>query len=185
MFKDRLKELRTKNQMTQDNLAKSIHVSRSAVCKWEMGNGMPSDVNIESICSLFNVSKEWLMETEDENIKNDELDRFDKKQTLLSFLGVSLSIVLTILSNVNFLPHQIKGNTAILLKYSNVSITQSLGIWSNFFIVVYLITFLISLFALLKIVKDEKRNKLVLICVTSICFSILCFFSSLTIALLK
>ena len=58
MFKDRLKELRIKNNLTQEELAKKIFVSRSAVCKWEMGNGIPSDVNIDGLCQLFNVSKD-------------------------------------------------------------------------------------------------------------------------------
>lgn len=185
MFKDRLKELRAKKQMTQDSLAKSIHVSRSAVWKWEMGNGMPSEVNIDSICSLFNVSKEWLLETKGENTKSNEGNHFDKKQTILSFLGVFLSIALTILSNIKFLPHQIKGSTTVLLKYSNTSIVQSLGNWFNLFIAVYLISFLISLFVLLEIIKDEKKNKLFLIGATSNLVSILCFFISLTIVLLK
>ena len=52
MFKDRLKELREKNGVSQYELANKLFVSRSAIAKWESGNGIPSDVNLETICIL-------------------------------------------------------------------------------------------------------------------------------------
>ena len=57
MFQDKLKELREKANMSQQTLADKLFVSRSAVAKWENGNGVPSDVNLDSICLLFNISK--------------------------------------------------------------------------------------------------------------------------------
>ena len=65
MFKDRLKELRKEQGLTQEELGKKIYVSRSTICKWEIGNGLPSEANLESLCELFNVSKEWLLDLED------------------------------------------------------------------------------------------------------------------------
>lgn len=53
MFKDRLKELRRQKGLSQQELANSIYVSRSAICKWEMGNGVPSEANIEALCIFF------------------------------------------------------------------------------------------------------------------------------------
>lgn len=60
MFQDKLKELREKANMSQQTLADKLFVSRSAVAKWENGNGVPSDVNLDSICLLFNISKNEL-----------------------------------------------------------------------------------------------------------------------------
>ena len=56
MFKDKLKELREKAGLSQQALADKLFVSRSAVAKWENGNGIPSDVNLEAIYELFNVT---------------------------------------------------------------------------------------------------------------------------------
>ena len=42
MFQDKLKELREKANMSQQTLADKLFVSRSAVAKWENGNGVPS-----------------------------------------------------------------------------------------------------------------------------------------------
>ena len=48
-FSERLKELRSEKGISQAKLAADIHISRSAVAKWENGLGLPSD---ESLCLL-------------------------------------------------------------------------------------------------------------------------------------
>lgn len=65
MFKEKLKELRRKKGLSQQELADKIYVSRSAICKWEMGNGVPSEINIEALCTFFEVEEEWLFDRED------------------------------------------------------------------------------------------------------------------------
>lgn len=61
MFKDKLKDLREKENLSQQELADKLFVSRSAVAKWENGKGLPSDVNLESICKFFDIDKKSLM----------------------------------------------------------------------------------------------------------------------------
>ena len=53
MFKDKLRQLRKDNNLTQEALANVICVSRSAINKWEQGNGIPSDVNLKSLCNIL------------------------------------------------------------------------------------------------------------------------------------
>ena len=60
MFKDKLKELREKEGLSQQELADKLFVSRSAVAKWENGNGIPSDVNLDTICKFFDIDKKQL-----------------------------------------------------------------------------------------------------------------------------
>ena len=45
----RIKEYRIKNNMTQEFVAQSLHVSRQAVSKWETGQSVPSTSNIISL----------------------------------------------------------------------------------------------------------------------------------------
>ena len=47
----RIKEYRIKNNMTQEFVAQSLHVSRQAVSKWETGQSVPSTSNIISLSS--------------------------------------------------------------------------------------------------------------------------------------
>lgn len=65
MFKDKLRMLRENANLTQKELGEKIFASRSAVSKWELGNGIPSDINIDALCKLFGVTEEWLLDRED------------------------------------------------------------------------------------------------------------------------
>lgn len=58
MFKDKLKELRIQKGISQYELADKLSVSRSAIAKWENGNDIPSDVNLEAIYEFFDVEEE-------------------------------------------------------------------------------------------------------------------------------
>ena len=55
MFKDKLRMLRENANLTQKELGEKIFASRSAVSKWELGNGIPSDINIDALCKFFSV----------------------------------------------------------------------------------------------------------------------------------
>ena len=65
MFKDKLKQLREKEGLTQQQLANKIFVSRSAVAKWENGLGIPSEESLNLLCDHFAVTKEQLLEEKD------------------------------------------------------------------------------------------------------------------------
>lgn len=56
-----IKQLRKKNNLTQESFAKKIYVSRQAVSKWESGRGIPDIENIISISETFNVSLDKLI----------------------------------------------------------------------------------------------------------------------------
>lgn len=62
MFKDKLKDLRRSKNLSQQELADIIFVSRSAVAKWENGIGLPSDTYLKAICEYFNVEEDYLID---------------------------------------------------------------------------------------------------------------------------
>lgn len=100
MFKDKLIALRKRKKLTQKQLGKLIYVSRSTVCKWEMGLGIPSDVNIKSLCELFDVSEDWLMHNND-NLSETIIYENRKLGKLGKILIVITSILLTITLTYN------------------------------------------------------------------------------------
>lgn len=59
---DRIKELRTRNGLSQAELAEKLHVSRQAVTKWESGRGYPDIDNLKAMATLFNVSVDYLLD---------------------------------------------------------------------------------------------------------------------------
>lgn len=103
-FHERLKEYRRKNGLTQEELAKNIHVSRSAVAKWENGLGLPGNDSLDEIAKLFGVTREDLLaDRETETIiieKNGKLSRQKKWLIALIALATTLVILTAVLLGV-------------------------------------------------------------------------------------
>ena len=72
MFADKLKQLRIKNEYSQEQLAELLHVSRQAITKWESGNGMPDINNLKGIADLFDVTIDSLIDDVEEIETTDE-----------------------------------------------------------------------------------------------------------------
>ena len=72
LFSEKLKLFRTKNSLTQEELAEKLNVSRQAITKWESGDGIPDIENLKQISILFNV-------TIDELVKDDKIIKINGK----------------------------------------------------------------------------------------------------------
>ena len=59
--KDVLLELRTKNGLSQDELAEKVFVTRQAVSRWENGETTPNTETLKLLSNLFNVSINTLL----------------------------------------------------------------------------------------------------------------------------
>lgn len=82
-FNEKIKEIRKKQNLTQEQFAEKIFVSRNAVAKWESNRGYPDIQNLITISNVFGISL-------DELIKNDKklndkiiLDSASKKWHIL------------------------------------------------------------------------------------------------------
>ena len=72
LFSEKLKLIRTKNDLTQEELAEKLNVSRQAITKWESGDGIPDIENLKGLSILFDV-------TIDELVKEDKTIRIKGK----------------------------------------------------------------------------------------------------------
>ena len=59
--KDVLHELRTRNGLSQDDLAEKVFVTRQAVSRWENGDTVPNTDTLKQLFRLFNVSINTLL----------------------------------------------------------------------------------------------------------------------------
>ncbi len=57
----KLKILRTENNMTQDYLAKRLNVARSTIAGYEAKNRQPSHEKLTAIANIFQVSVDYLL----------------------------------------------------------------------------------------------------------------------------
>ena len=77
-FAEKLKKLRMRENLTQDDLAEKIFVTRTAVSKWETGNGYPSIESLKLLAKLFGTSVDELISDEDIQQK-EKLDKNKNK----------------------------------------------------------------------------------------------------------
>jgi transcriptional regulator with XRE-family HTH domain len=60
-FAENLQSIRKEKQLSQEQLAEKIGVSRQAISKWEQGSGYPETEKLITLSQEFNVSLDYLM----------------------------------------------------------------------------------------------------------------------------
>ncbi|MBQ8496847.1 MAG: helix-turn-helix transcriptional regulator [Clostridia bacterium] len=94
-FSEKLKELRKAKGISQAQLAADIHISRSAVAKWENGLGLPNDESLKMLADYFEVIVDDLIPNQNsEQIlvsKNKTIDQ--QKKVILGFsIGCAIGL---------------------------------------------------------------------------------------------
>lgn len=94
-FSLRLKQLRSEKGVSQRELAEQIHVSRSAVAKWENGLGLPGEDSARLLAEYFGLSEEELLPERGAQSKLVEKNRLISRQRrailcLAAALGLAL-----------------------------------------------------------------------------------------------
>ncbi len=80
----RLTEFRKRNNLSQEELANKLKVSRQSICNWESGDSSPSIDYIQDLAKLYSVSIDDLI-----NVNKSIDDCYKKKEENGSFVHVS------------------------------------------------------------------------------------------------
>lgn len=64
-FNEKLQELRKQRNLTQEELAEVLYVSRTAISKWESGRGYPNIDSLKAISKYFSVSLDELLSSDE------------------------------------------------------------------------------------------------------------------------
>lgn len=67
MLSEKLRSLRRRSGLSQEELAERLDVSRQAVSKWELGSAVPTADKLVEIADFFGVSLDFLMREGEEN----------------------------------------------------------------------------------------------------------------------
>ena len=98
---EKIQKLRKEHNLTQEQLAERLFVSRTAVSKWETGRGTPSMESLKQIANLFHITLDQLLSTEEvvviaEKENKENINRFasyiDGIINLSAFLGFLLPL---------------------------------------------------------------------------------------------
>ena len=90
-FNEKLQQLRKQKEITQEELAEAIYVSRTAISKWESGRGYPSIDSLKEIAKYFSVTIDELLSS-DEVLSIAEEDNKQKETHLRSLVFGLLDI---------------------------------------------------------------------------------------------
>lgn len=96
---DVLRDLRLKNNLTQDELANKMNVTRQTVSSWERGKSLPDIEMISIIASFFDVSVNDLLLGEIRKVNN-SLRKY--KIILWILVTLSISVFLVIMYNMMY-----------------------------------------------------------------------------------
>jgi transcriptional regulator with XRE-family HTH domain len=88
-FKDRLKEARTKNKLSQNELAKLVGIHVTNISRYERGENRPATDVLSKLANALDVTTDYLMsgsteQVAEENISDKELLSLFKKVNTLS-----------------------------------------------------------------------------------------------------
>lgn len=73
MIGDRIRDLRLSRNMSQTDLAKSLHVSQQVITKWENGKSEPSSSALNNVAGYFGVSTDYLLGRTTDQTPNEDL----------------------------------------------------------------------------------------------------------------
>ena len=99
-FGENLKKIRKEKNMSQEELAEKVNVSRQSVSKWETGESYPEMNNILELCKIFNCNINDLIHTDmtdisslDEEIIMNVVKFNEKKQNQVKTLSNIISLI--------------------------------------------------------------------------------------------
>lgn len=94
-FCDKLVKQRKNNNMSQEQLADRLGVSRQAVSKWESGNSMPDMAKILELCKILNCNLEDLVDdgvSSTKDIMNSKVDINNYIKEFLNFVTNTINM---------------------------------------------------------------------------------------------
>jgi transcriptional regulator with XRE-family HTH domain len=91
---DKIQLLRKQNNLTQEQLADKLNVSRQALSKWELGVSMPEADKIIQISNLFSVSTDYLLKDSIETYENRLKRQIDPRS--IAVLSTAIVLIGTI-----------------------------------------------------------------------------------------
>ncbi|MEA4816381.1 MAG: helix-turn-helix transcriptional regulator [Lachnospiraceae bacterium] len=120
-FNEKLQQLRKQKNLTQEELAEALYVSRTAVSKWESGRGYPSIDSLKAISKLFSVSVDGLLSGE-ELIS---LAETESKEKAKSFSDMVFGILDCTMALLFFLPFFGQQGDGMIYTVSLIALTDA------------------------------------------------------------
>lgn len=156
-FCDKLQQLRKQSNLTQEELAERLYVSRTAISKWESGRGYPSIDSLKAISKLFSVSIDDLLSGE-ELISLAETETAEKTRNLH---GLMFGILDCMMALLFFLPFFALRENGVI---SDVSLLGIAGLPAYLAVPYDIIVIMTALFGIVLLALQNLRYRIWLGC---------------------
>ena len=121
-FSEKLQELRRRKGLTQEELAESLYVSRTAVSKWEAGRGYPNIDSLRHIAKFFSVTVDELLSGEELLDAADE-DSRQKESHIRDLVSGLLDVSVGMLAILPFFGQNVDGAVkSVALLFLDISL---------------------------------------------------------------
>ncbi len=177
-FSNNLKKIRKDHNLSQEQLADELGVSRQAISKWESAVAYPEMDKIIALCSMFELNIDDLLNKDIREVKGEEETKKTLNKYINDFLGFITDVVnlfssMSFKSRIKCLFEQVFLSIVLLLVFLVASYTfeslvhnlfvflpDSVGIFiCNFFSIIFdLLCFIISVVILIHLFKIRYLN---------------------------
>lgn len=157
---EKLQELRKEKGITQEELAESLYVSRTAVSKWESGRGYPSIDSLKEIAKFYSVTVDELLSAEKIITIAERENKSNMAKTCNIFVGLT-DVLAVLLIFLPLYPKPVGGYiySVNLLGYEDLTLFNGAVYWSLF----GMLTACGTVKILLALLKKERIQKILTI----------------------
>ena len=118
---EKIKRLRAEKNLTQEQLAEKLQVSRSTISSWETGRSYPDLEMVIEICDCFSVSLDFLLREDEKMVRKLNFGIKQKRMLIVLVIILSILLVNTLISATRF---EANPNS---LEISNVNMIRDLS----------------------------------------------------------
>lgn len=150
-FNKKLQELRKAKNLTQEELASSLFVSRTAISKWESGRGYPNIDSLKAIAKFFDITIDELLSGDELlNIAEEETKQKEMRFRDLVFGLLDISVIMFL-----FLPLFGQKANGIIDEVSLLSLTE-ISLWLR--VIYYIVVIAIILCGILTLALQNCNH---------------------------
>ncbi|MCM1126132.1 MAG: helix-turn-helix domain-containing protein [Lachnospiraceae bacterium] len=103
-FAENLVFLRKQKEITQEQLAEQLEVSRQSVSKWESGQSYPEMEKLLQICSMFHCNMDTMMQGDIRKTFSEDIYGYDRqKNQFARWISIAVGLILLGISAMMFL----------------------------------------------------------------------------------
>ena len=85
---EKIYNLRKEHNLSQEELADKLNVSRQTISKWELGESNPDFDKIEPLCDVFNITTEELLRDKKEIVQSENSQKVDVIKAILICVSI-------------------------------------------------------------------------------------------------